>query len=279
VLDEIVSLLIETSKIIVLVAALMVIVEFLELKFKDKINELITKKPINQYVVASLLGGIPGCVDAFFIVSLYTHGLVGFGGLTATMLSTAGDEAFIMLLMIPDSALLIFVICMILGIAGGFFADKIASAINLKTCQPCAIEVHEEDLDSAHFLREHLYDHILKRHVPKMFMWIFFTLLAVNWLTAEFDIEPVISAMPKFALIILAALVGIIPESGPHLLFVILYSRGIIPFSVLLVNTLSQDGHGLLPLLSHSVKDTMYVQVSTTLFSLAVGIVLFLAGL
>jgi hypothetical protein len=75
-------------------------------------------------------------------------------------------------------------------------------------------------------------------------------------------------------LIILAALIGIIPESGPHMIFLILYSKGLIPFSVLLVSTLSQDGHGLLPLLSHSLKDTVYVQLFTTSFSVMVGIIL-----
>jgi len=126
--DEIVATFFETIKIILMVALLMIIIEFLELKFEDKIREKITKKSVNQFVLASLLGSIPGCVDAFFIVSLYAHGLVGFGALAAVMLSTAGDEAFVMLTMIPETALLIFAISVILGIVGGFLADKIAKA-------------------------------------------------------------------------------------------------------------------------------------------------------
>ena len=276
--DEVLRVFLESMKIILLVALLMLIIEFLELKFKEKIRGKITKRPVNQYVLASLLGAIPGCVDAFFIVSLYVHGLVGFGALTAVMLSTAGDEAFIMLTMIPKTALLIFAICAILGFVGGFFADKIAKLIGLKTCQPCEIEIHEEELGFKHFLREHAYDHILKKHIPKLFLWIFFTMLAINLLTKNFDIEPIITSLPVFPLIVFAALIGIIPESGPHLFFLMLFSKGWIPFSVLLVNTLSQDGHGLLPLLSYSVKDTINVQIFTTLFALAVGIILFFVG-
>ena len=64
---------------ILIVALLMIIIEFAELKFKGKIREKITKKPINQYVIASFMGAIPGCIDAFFVVSLYVHGLVSFG--------------------------------------------------------------------------------------------------------------------------------------------------------------------------------------------------------
>ena len=276
--NEILATLSETIKIILIVALLMIIVEFLELKFKDKIREKITKRPINQYVAASLLGAIPGCVDAFFVVSLYTHGLVGFGALTAVMLSTAGDEAFIMLTMIPETALLIFAICAILGILGGFFADKIAKLVGLKTCQPCEIEIHEEELHFKHFLKEHVYTHILKKHIPKLFLWIFFTMLAIDFLMANFELELIISSLPTLSLIVFAALIGIVPESGPHLLFLVLFSRGLIPFSVLLVNTISQDGHGLLPLLSHSIKDTIYVQIFTTSFALAVGIGLYLIG-
>lgn len=276
--NEILATLSETIKIILMVALLMIVIEFLELKFKDKIREKITRRPINQYVTASLLGAIPGCIDAFFVVSLYTHGLVGFGALTAVMLSTAGDEAFIMLTMIPETALLIFAICAILGILGGFFADKIAKLVGLKTCQPCEIEIHEEERYFKHFLKEHVYTHILKKHILKLFLWIFFTMLAINFLMTNFELELIISSLPALSLIVFAALIGIIPESGPHLLFLVLFSKGLIPLSVLLVNTISQDGHGLLPLLSHSIKDTIYVQIFTTSFALAVGIVLYLIG-
>ncbi len=276
--NEIAKTFLETIKIILIVALLMIIVEFLELKFEDKIREKITGRSVNQFIIASLLGSIPGCVDAFFIVSLYVHGLVGFGALAAVMLSTAGDDAFTMLAMIPETALLIFAISVILGIVGGFFADKIAKAIKLKTCQPCEIEIHEEELDFKHFLKEHVYDHILKKHIPKLFLWIFLTMLAIGLLIENFDLKPIIEVFPVLLLIVFAALIGIIPESGPHLFFLLLFSEGIIPFSVLLVNTISQDGHGLLPLLSYSVKDTIYVQIFTTLFALTVGIVLFSIG-
>lgn len=277
--DEIVATFFETIKIILMVALLMIIIEFLELKFKDKIREKITKRSVNQFVLASLLGSIPGCVDAFFIVSLYAHGLVGFGALAAVMLSTAGDEAFVMLTMIPETALLIFAISVILGIVGGFLADKIAKATKLKTSQPCAIEIHEEELDFKHFLKDHVYGHILKKHIPKLFLWIFLTMLVIGLLIENLNLEPTITNLPVFLLIVFAALIGIVPESGPHLFFLLLFSRGLIPFSVLLVNTISQDGHGLLPLLSYSVKDTIYVQIFTTLFALAVGIVLFSMGI
>ena len=266
-----------TIKIIAMVTILMIIIEYLELKFKEKLREKITGRPLNQYVIASLLGAVPGCMDAFFVVSLYIHGLVGFGALTSVMLSTTGDEAFIMLAMAPEAALLIFAICIILGIFGGFLADKIINILNLKTCEHCQIKIHEEEA-GLHFLKEHVYAHILRKHVPRLFLWIFVPLTVVDFLILNFDLASIISSLPVFGLMVSAALVGVIPESGPHMIFLVLYSKGLLPFSVLLVSSLSQDGHGLLPLLSHSIKETIYVQIFTTGFSLIVGIVLYLIG-
>jgi hypothetical protein len=266
-----------TVKIIVMVTTLMIFIEYLELKFKDKIRKVITGRPLNQYMMASLLGAIPGCMDAFLVVSLYIHGMVGFGALTSVMLSTAGDEAFIMLAMAPEAALKIFAITIVLGIVGGFMADRAIECLKIKTCEYCIIEIHEEETGS-HFLKEHVYSHILKKHIPKLFLWIFIPLTVVEVLIQNFDFNTVISGLPVSALIVFAALVGIIPESGPHMVFFILYSKGLIPFSVLLVSTLSQDGHGLLPLLSHTFKDTLYVQIFTTGFSLVIGMILLLIG-
>jgi len=264
-----------TVKITLMVAILMILIEYLEIKFKKRIRELITGRPINQYVIASLLGAIPGCIDAFLVVSLYIHGMVGFGALTAVMLSTAGDEAFIMLAMAPVAAVKIFIITIILGIIGGFIADRLVKRLHIKTCDHCIIEIHEEET-SVHFLKEHVYGHILKQHIPRLFFWIFVPLTLVDFLIQNFDLASLISGLPVGVLIIFSALIGIIPESGPHMIFLILYSKDLIPFSVLLVSTLSQDGHGLLPLLSHTIKDTLYVQVFTTVFSVVIGIILLL---
>ena len=64
-----------TVKIIVMVTILMIIIEYLELKFKDKIREKLTGKPLNYYVIASLLGSIPSCMDAFLARSYHLGGL------------------------------------------------------------------------------------------------------------------------------------------------------------------------------------------------------------
>jgi len=267
-----------TVKIVAIVSVLMTVVEWLQIRFKKRLEQWLVRSIKTQIVGASLLGAVPGCFDAFFIVSLYTHGLVGFGALAAVMLSTAGDEAFVMLAMVPKAALLVFAVCAVLGVVGGFVAEAVARRLRLKRSKPCQIETHDGETGVGHFLKEHMCCHIIRRHVPRLFLWVFFTMLAVRLLMDRVDLAAILP-QNRLLLTLLAALIGIIPESGPHLIFLTLYAQGLIPFSVLLVSSLSQDGHGLLPLLSHSVRDTVRVQIFTTLFSLAVGVGLFLVGL
>jgi hypothetical protein len=184
-----------------------------------------------------------------------------------------------MLALFPREAISISIVCFIVGVAGGLLTDKIAKRVNLQPDEACEIELHTRETNLQHFLKEHVYNHILKKHAPRLFLWIFSALLAVHLMLENFDIALLISSFSEFWLLILAALIGIIPESGPHLIFLFLYAEGLIPLSVLLVNTLSQDGHGLLPLIAHSVKDTVYVQIFTTLISLAIGVLLYSLGL
>lgn len=267
----------ETIKIIGFVTPLMICVEWGQIKFKEAIERFLTKSVKTQIIGSSLLGVIPGCIDAFLIVSLYIHGLVGFGALTAVMLSTAGDEAFVMLALVPKTAVLIFVVCAVLGIIGGFLAEEVSKKLRFKRAKICPIEIHEGEFEIKHFFKEHVYQHIIKQHIPKLFLWIFFTLLAVYFLMERVDLAKILP-QNKLLLMLLAAGIGMIPESGPHLVFLTLFTKGLIPFSVLLVSTLSQDGHGLLPLLSYSVPDTIKVQIFTTIFALMVGVILFLVG-
>ena len=104
---------------------------------------------------------------------------------------------------------------------------------------------------SDHFVEEHLWEHIVRKHLPSIFLWTFGVLLLIGILFNFIDLSAWIS--DNIALMILLAIViGLIPESGPHLVFVTLFASGVIPFPVLLANSIVQDGHASLPLLADS---------------------------
>lgn len=78
---------------------------------------------------------------------------------------------------------------------------------------------------------------------------------------------------------LIGAVIAIIPESGPHLIFVLMYAQGLVPFSILFTTSFIQDGHGMLPLLSYSLKDSVLIKVFNLIFGLAVGGMLLVIGL
>jgi len=128
-----------------------------------------------------------------------------------------------------------------------------------------------------HFLEEHLWNHVARQHLPRIFLWTFGALLAVTFGTRYLHIEQWIQYTPLGVLLI-ACLVGLIPESGPHLVFVTLFAQDLIPFSILLASSIVQDGHGMLPLLAHSRKDFVKVKAINFGVGLVVGIVGHLLG-
>lgn len=108
-------------------------------------------------------------------------------------------------------------------------------------------------LASDHFVDEHLWHHVICHHLPKIFAWTFGVLVVLHLLTGVFDISTWVSDNTVL-MILLAAAIGLIPESGPHLIFVTLYAAGITPLPVLLASCISQDGHASLPLLAENRK-------------------------
>lgn len=125
---------------------------------------------------------------------------------------------------------------------------------------------------SDHFVEEHLWHHIIRRHLPTIFAWTFGVLLVLGTGMQYVDVSRWISDN-TLLMILLATLIGIIPESGPHMIFVTLFAAGIVPFPVLLASSISQDGHAGLPLLAESRKSFLWAKVINCIVAIAAGLV------
>ena len=121
-----------------------------------------------------------------------------------------------------------------------------------------------------HFLEEHLWEHILKKHLFRIFLWTFGTLLVLGLFTMQFDVDSWVQNNLWLVLLI-AVLVGIIPESGPHLVFVTMFASGTLPLPVLVASSIVQDGHGMLPLLAESRQSFLVVKLINVAVGFAVG--------
>jgi len=128
-----------------------------------------------------------------------------------------------------------------------------------------------------HFLEEHLWEHIAKVHIPRVFLWTFGALLLMYFLIDYLDLESWIKAN-YLTVMLIACLVGLIPESGPHMIFVTLFAQGATPFGILLANSVVQDGHGMLPLLADSKRSFIFVKIVNFAVGLMVGLIFYLTG-
>jgi len=279
-MDILIEVLTESIKITLFVMAMMIAVDFINVKSKGKLEAVLqTGNKWKQYIISSLLGTAPGCLGSFAGVSLYIHGMISFGALTGLMLATAGDEQFVMLAMFPETALLMFGVLFILGIFIGYFTDYLVKKFKIATCTDCEIkQYHPGSEGYKHYFKEHLWSHIIKGHLLRVFLWTFGALLVIEFAMNFVDLKS-ITADYRFMLLIFAALIGLIPESGPNLIFVMLFAKGMIPFSILFANSIVQDGHGMLPMLSYSLKDSVRIKLFNFVFGLIFGILLFVLGL
>lgn len=125
-----------------------------------------------------------------------------------------------------------------------------------------------------HFLQEHLWNHVALKHIPGIFLWTLGALLISHLIIDQLHLEKFIQANTLIVLLF-ACLLGIIPESGPHLIFVTLYAEGTIPFAVLLASSIVQDGHGMLPMLAHSRRGFLLVKAINLVVGLVVGIIFY----
>ena len=97
-------------------------------------------------------------------------------------------------------------------------------------------------------------------------------LIALGFIMELVDVNAWISANVPL-MIVLATLIGIIPESGPHLIFVTLFAAGVVPMPVLLASCISQDGHAALPLLAESKGAFLRAKAINCIVALVVGFI------
>lgn len=123
-----------------------------------------------------------------------------------------------------------------------------------------------------HFLEEHLYEHVIKKHLLRVFLWTLGALLIVHYIEHYLDITQWLQDN-TITVLALATALGIIPESGPHMIFVTMYAQGLVPFAIILASSISQDGHGSLPLLAVSTKIFIWLKVINIIVAFTVGLI------
>ncbi|MCD6498675.1 MAG: arsenic efflux protein [Deltaproteobacteria bacterium] len=128
------------------------------------------------------------------------------------------------------------------------------------------------------YVSEHVWNHLMVHHLPRVAMWTIGTLVVLVAVQHFVDVTSFVKTHMPWVLVS-GLLIGLIPTSGPNLVFVALFAQGSIPFSVLLANSIVQDGHGMLPLLGTSVRDVVIIKGYKVVVAAALGSILLVFGL
>ncbi|NSW44933.1 MAG: arsenic efflux protein [Bacteroidales bacterium] len=123
-----------------------------------------------------------------------------------------------------------------------------------------------------HFLKEHIWGHVLKKHFVRLFLWSFGTIFAIQILQLIYPIDHLVSNN-LFLMLLLSIFIGILPISGPHLFFFTLFMQGLIPFSILFANSLVQEGHAGIPLLAEDKKAFVWIKFIKIIIAIGVGLI------
>jgi len=75
--------------------------------------------------------------------------------------------------------------------------------------------------------------------------------------------------------ILIGAAIGLIPGCGPQIIFVALFTRGLIPFAALFANAVSQDGDALLPLIAIDRRSALWATVISTIPAVIFGLLIY----
>ena len=265
----------ETLTITAFVIGLMIVIEFINVKTDGLWSKKLQTSPWVQIIIGALMGIIPGCFGTYTVVSLYVHHVVNFPALIATLLATTGDEAFFMFSKFPGKAALVTAIVFVLAIIVGGVLQLTMKNKFVGLLPEKSLPLHDEpechNHEHGHFLKKHIWEHVIKVHLPKIFFWSLGIITTITLLETYVDVQEFVS-QNLYLVLLLAILIGIIPQSGPHLIFVMLFASGSIPFSILLASSIVQDGHGALPLLAESRRAFFLSKGIKIVLAIAVGI-------
>jgi hypothetical protein len=126
-----------------------------------------------------------------------------------------------------------------------------------------------------HFLEDHIWHHVIGQHFWKILTWTSIALVLVFVIKEVCDIQTWVTQFSEGSVyvfcMVAAILIGLIPESGPHFVFITLYCSGVMPLGALIANCIVQDGHGAIPLFAESKKDFFVVKGIKVVLAVAIG--------
>lgn len=109
----------------VLLGVVILIFGYIDYKTSGNIVNILENNKRIQPIIGAILGIIPGCGGSIILIPLYVKNKVGFGALVATLVSSMGDAAFILISTDIKSYLGVSLISFVTAIICGYIVDML----------------------------------------------------------------------------------------------------------------------------------------------------------
>lgn len=304
--------LIDSAKILPVILAVYLLIEFFEYKNSSKIatNKYLNKK--SSSVFGALLGSVPQCGFSVVATDLYTKRKINVGALIAVYIATSDEAIPIMFSNIKSLKAIVplIIVKIVIAISIGFLAqilfDKIFRKQNLGTNENL---LHKKENDKqekhSHVGHEHEHeenDEHLNIHgccnhdiEHKKYDWkhpimhcvkIFITILIINIVfgciiefgfNGEESLSDFLSKNGVYAVQpLLAMLIGLIPNCASSVVLTELYLIDGLSFGALVAGLIVNAGLGLILLIKNNkhVKENIFIVLTLVVTSLAFGYLL-----
>lgn len=97
---------------------------YINYKTSGKFIDLISKNKKYQPLIGSVMGVLPGCGGSIVLMPLFVKQKVSFGTIVASLISSMGDSAFLLIVSDFKAYIIISIISLITGIITGYIVDS-----------------------------------------------------------------------------------------------------------------------------------------------------------
>ena len=255
-----------------------VIMEFLEHKAGEKMQSVIRGAGKGGPVIGGILGVFPQCGFSTAASNLYAGKIITIGTMIAVFLSTSDEMLPIMISENAGARMIIGILSLkaVVAVLAGFVAD-------------CIFRKSKKEMQIGHLCEQHhchcengIWKSAL-RHTLEIFLYILLVSLVLNFLIAMIG-EEVLGSMilgRPFIGILIAGLVGFIPNCAASVIITQLYLRGVLGAGALVAGLLTGTGVGYLVLLkvNDNRRENMVIAGFLYVTGVLVGIVIELLGI
>ena len=252
------------------------LMEFIEKKAGEKLNNIVAKVGFAGPALGGLLGAVPQCGFSGAIAGFYAAGIVTLGTLMSVFLSTS-DEMLPILIssrISPAEIIKLLIFKVVGGILAGFIIDMVMRIVR-RSRSADSEHIHEFCEREHCDCEESVWISALK-HTAKVIVLIFAVTFALNivfelW-GAEF-FRGLITNVPVLGEAVMA-LIGLIPNCSASVLITELYVEGIILPGQMIAGLMANAGVGLLVLfrLNRNLKANLTITLLLYICSVVLGV-------